>query len=560
MNQESRMLLAIVLSVLIFVGYYHFFASPDPGKPTGTMVQQEQGTITKETTIVSEKSVPAKSGSGGVAAANDENFAGVDKQITIETPKANITLSTRGGVLNSYGLKEYKASVDHDAGFKNLLTETPESYALGFGLKGYDFFPGAPLYQIVDDKTTKQGARRIVLAWQDKNLRVERSFVFGGPESDYVVRHNYRVLSRTNAPLKFSPFVEHRLHQKPQQAKNGLLSFLKFEQPDDFGSIFLRDKDLGTQINWNSFKAGLEKNVLWGGVTDRYFLIAGFSEKGPVSAITFDKTGDFLLVRLEDEGQVLVANADVVGSLAIYMGPKKMEDLADFPVPLSRAIDYGWFDFVARPILWLMTFFHRFVPNWGLVIILLTFLVKMLLHPVNKKSLASMKAMQQLQPKMKEIQKKHADDRQKLNEEVMQLFRTHKVNPMGGCLPMILQMPIYIALYKVLWNAIELYHSPFLYYKDLSAPDPYFISPVLLGVFMFLQQKLTPSPSMDPMQQKMMMIMPIMFTLFMLFLPVGLVIYIFVNTLMSVVQQYMLQHNISFRDVLSGKWRVYGAV
>ena len=162
-----------------------------------------------------------------------------------------------------------------------------------------------------------------------------------------------------------------------------------------------------------------------------------------------------------------------------------------------------------------------------------------------------MKAMQQLQPKMKEIKKKYADDKTKQQQEVMQLFKTHKVNPAGGCLPLLLQFPVYIALYKVLWNAIEIYHAPFMWiYADLSAPDPFYISPVLLGVFMFLQQKLTPTASTDPAQQKMMMIMPVMFTVFMLFLPVGLVIYIFVNTVMSVVQQYMMKRDISSRDLI----------
>ncbi len=164
-----------------------------------------------------------------------------------------------------------------------------------------------------------------------------------------------------------------------------------------------------------------------------------------------------------------------------------------------------------------------------------------------------MKAMQQLQPKLEEIRKKYPDDKMKQNEEVMQLFKTHKVNPLGGCLPMLMQMPIYFALYRVLWNAIELYHTPFLHYKDLSAPDPYFIAPIIMGVFMFLQQQLTPNPSTDPVQKKMMMFMPIMFTGIMLFLPVGLVLYICINTAMSVAQQYLMRKDVTMRQLIFGK-------
>ena len=170
-----------------------------------------------------------------------------------------------------------------------------------------------------------------------------------------------------------------------------------------------------------------------------------------------------------------------------------------------------------------------------------------------------MKAMQKLQPQLKELQKKYKGDKKKIQEETMRLFQTHKANPMGGCLPMLLQFPIYIALYKVLWNSTELYHVPFLYYPDLSASDPYFITPVLMGVFMFLQQRMMPSTSADPTQQKMMMIMPVMFTVFMLFLPVGLVLYILISTAAGVIQQVMYNNNIRVRDLVRGKvsWKKF---
>lgn len=166
-----------------------------------------------------------------------------------------------------------------------------------------------------------------------------------------------------------------------------------------------------------------------------------------------------------------------------------------------------------------------------------------------------MKAMQDLQPKIKELQKKYGQDKQQLNLQTMQLFKTHKVNPMGGCLPMLLQFPIYIALYKVLWSSVELYHAPFLwFYKDLSAPDPFLITPLLLGVTMFIQTKMTPSPNMDPAQQKMMLIMPLMFCGIMVFLPMGLGLYILVNTVMTILQQKMYNKGIRMRDLLRGRW------
>jgi YidC/Oxa1 family membrane protein insertase len=201
-----------------------------------------------------------------------------------------------------------------------------------------------------------------------------------------------------------------------------------------------------------------------------------------------------------------------------------------------------------------MRFCHKLIHNWGIAIIILTVFVKLLLNPLTRHSMKSMKAMQMLQPRLKELKERYKNDKERLNMETMHLFRAHKVNPMGGCLPMLLQLPIYIALYKVLWNSIELYRAPFFwFYRDLSAPDPFFIMPIILGVAMWLQQKLTPSATADPAQAKAMQIMPIMFTAFMLFLPAGLVLYILINTVMGVLQQWMMNKDIRLRDLVFKK-------
>ncbi|MBI4124473.1 MAG: membrane protein insertase YidC [Deltaproteobacteria bacterium] len=219
----------------------------------------------------------------------------------------------------------------------------------------------------------------------------------------------------------------------------------------------------------------------------------------------------------------------------------------------------GWTTLVAVPMLYLLKFFYQLIHNYGVAIILLTILVKILLNPINRKSLASMKGMQAIQPRLKELRQKYGEDKQKLNQETMQLFKNNKINPMGGCLPMLLQIPIYIALYKVLWSSVELYHAPFFwFYKDLSAPDPFFVTPLLLGITMFIQTKMTPTATVDPMQQKMMLMMPLMFCLFMVFLPMGLGLYILVNTLMTILQQWMYKKEIRMRDVVLGRLSLRG--
>ncbi len=249
---------------------------------------------------------------------------------------------------------------------------------------------------------------------------------------------------------------------------------------------------------------------------------------------------------------VIPAGGGVTQSFKIYGGPKEIGALKK--VGLGRAINYGFFSVVAVPILYMLKFFYMIVRNYGVAIILLTIFIKMLLHPITKSSMQSMRKMQLLQPQIKALREKYKGDSQRINVEMMQLFKTNKVNPMGGCLPMVLQIPIYFALYKVLWNSIELYQAPFIwFYHDLSAPDPYFVTPILLGVSFFLQQKLTPNPAADPAQRKLMMFMPVMFSAFLFFLPSGLVIYILINTLFTVLQQWLMNRGLGFRDLLRGQ-------
>lgn len=234
-------------------------------------------------------------------------------------------------------------------------------------------------------------------------------------------------------------------------------------------------------------------------------------------------------------------------SYRLYIGPKDLEHLRavggeGVDPKLEESVDFWVVGIIARPMVWLLKVFHDLIPHWGVAIVLLTILVKLLLLPLTHKSFVSMQSMQRLKPEMEQLKAKYGNDRQKLNEEMMALYKRHKVNPLGGCLPMLLQMPVYIALYRAIYSSVELYQAPlFGWIHDLSAPDPYYVLPLILGLSMFLQQQITPT-SLDSSQARMMKyIMPVMFTVFMLFLPSGLVLYIFVNTLLSMLQQYYIK-------------------
>jgi YidC/Oxa1 family membrane protein insertase len=234
--------------------------------------------------------------------------------------------------------------------------------------------------------------------------------------------------------------------------------------------------------------------------------------------------------------------------MAAFLGPKILADLDAVTVggvdaKLGDAVNYGWTEVIARPMLAVLKAVHAVVPNWGLAVIALTVLLKALTWWPTTKSMKSMKAMAKLKPEMDKLKEKHAHDKQAMNLAVMDLYKKHNINPLGGCLPLLIQMPIYIALYSMLGKSVELYHSTFVgWIRDLTAPDPYFVLPVLTGVLMFAQQRLSPTPP-DPQQKAMMYMMPLMFTGMSIFLPAGLTVYILTNTLLTMVQQWWMNRH-----------------
>ncbi len=224
-----------------------------------------------------------------------------------------------------------------------------------------------------------------------------------------------------------------------------------------------------------------------------------------------------------------------------YYGPKEIDTLKKVGYGLDNVIDFGWFTVIAYPLLTTLKWLHLFVKNYGIAIILLTILLKLLLYPLTYKSMKGMQQMQKFQPQLQAIREKYKDDKERLNREMMAAMRSHGYNPMSGCLPIFVQMPVFIALYNVLYGSIELYGQPFFgWITDLSLKDPFYVTPVLLGGIMFVQQKITPQTATDPAQQRMMLMMPVIFGVMMLWLPAGLTLYMLVNSVVSILQQMII--------------------
>jgi len=251
------------------------------------------------------------------------------------------------------------------------------------------------------------------------------------------------------------------------------------------------------------------KNPKWVGYTSKYYLFSLID--GHIDSAQIEKLSDSALIRSTKEF-LLNPKSSSDTTFTLFIGPKEYDLLKSYKLGLEHSIDFGWFKFLAVPMLKFMIYIYDFTKNYGVAIIILTIVVKLLTYPLTIKSMASMKKMQAIQPKLMELRAKFKNEPQKLNAAMMELYRKHGVNPMSGCLPMLIQIPIFFALYKALLVSVELKGSPFIFWiTDLSAKDPYYITPIIMGITMFIQQKMTPS-TMDPMQQKLFLFMPIIFT------------------------------------------------
>jgi YidC/Oxa1 family membrane protein insertase len=298
--------------------------------------------------------------------------------------------------------------------------------------------------------------------------------------------------------------------------------------------------------------------VDWAGYENNYFLQA---------IIPMEESGYQIIPRVLDANRGLVqvvyltdpflveANGEKTFKLRFYFGPKELEHLAKAEHQLINAVDYGWFTVLAKPALHLLNWIYKYTYNYGVAIILLTVLLKIIFWPLTQKSYKSMQMMKKIQPKIAQLREKYKDDREKMNQELMNVYSTYKVNPMGGCLPMVIQIPVFFALYRMLNAAVELRHEPFIWWiNDLTAPDrlnigipiPYLggipVLTILMGLSMFLQQKMTPSTG-DPRQEKIMLFLPVVFTVFFVNFPAGLVLYWLVNNILSIVQQYWVNRH-----------------
>jgi len=465
--------------------------------------------------------------------------------VKVTTPNLEVWIDRLGGDIVRVMLPRYALSLDQpDVPYLLLNQGGGKTYIAQSGLVGADGIDSResrPLYSTDRaEYTLAEGADSLTveLVATTPEQRVSKRYVFN--PDDYVIGLQFEL---------------ENLGQRPLTA--GMFAQIKRDAAEPFGdqSIFLGPRPyLGAafttpetsyekqdfeELQQATFRTTLDGG--WAAFIQHYFLSAWVGEPSePNNYYGQSRQDGTYVVGYTSPQRSVAPGVTSEWSSRFYVGPKDQRRLEEIAPNLGLTVDYGFLWWLAVPLFNLLDWFHSFAGNWGVAIILLTVLVKLVLYPLSAASYRSMANMRRVAPQMKRLQERYADDRQKLSQEMMALYKKEKVNPLGGCLPMLLPMPIFIALYWVLFESVELRHAPFfLWIDDLSAMDPYFILPLLMGGSMYLQQLMSPAMG-DPMQQRMMRIMPVMFTVLFLFFPAGLVLYWLVNNLLSIAQQYYI--------------------
>lgn len=546
---QMRLLLALVLSFLVFMLWNVFFGQEAQQKPTPQLQQEAIKEEKKAPAASATPSPDSKAAAPALAPAVKTDRPA--RKISVETPLYKAVLSEKGASITSFVLKKYRATAADDSPLMNLFPENGniEGVSVGLASKGNGGLENA-LFQTSlggDQLSLTDGSRDIVFSFVAENgLQIEKVYRFSA--DSYVMGLEVRLTNGSGQPLTESLFVALRNEFHGKKSQYG------FEGP----SVLVERSLENVPIDEIAKKNSLAGNIKWMALESRYFMTSVIPSKEQAATVRLSVLpSNGVQAQYVEPEQTIDPGSQLKIGFLLFFGPRSMSAVKQAGHDLERIIDFGYFDFLAKPCLWLMQYLYGIIPNYGVAIIILTILSKILLWPLGTKSYKSMSQMKKLQPLIQEIRDKYKNDRKKMNEEVMRLHRTYSINPLGGCLPMVVQIPVFFALYRMLDQAIELRHAHFFgWINDLSAPDrlgnfnfaiPFMEAPygipvltLIMGATMLLQQKMTPSAG-DPTQAKMMMLMPVVFTFIFINFSSGLVLYWLVNNVLSIGQQYYTQ-------------------
>jgi YidC/Oxa1 family membrane protein insertase len=555
-DQLKRLLLAVAIAVAIMFVWERFFSPEPPPEPDKTTQTAPEAPATPEL----PKPTPRVEGgtpdaTGATIGAPRVNERGAERLETFEFPQFRAVFTSHGAALKSWELKGEKFQIDENGQLRQLdLVRTQAEDALPFriGFENLELVPAQSEWRVERKSDTE-----VAFTWSyevDKDGTPVRLFdivkTYRLQPQDYLLELTVSVQNVDATPHNLTLVLSLFGYQDPSEdAGGGWMSSV--DRSWKAACLVGDELEVGGLDELDEGPRQRTGQVRWAGLTHGYFLVAAspaLDDKAQATcrlSLVPQHPGVLQANIVFPLSKVNAGDPPMTKSVTAYLGPKNLDELEGLAAKIGRdpgfggAIDLGWFGFLARPMLDLLQFFYSLVGNWGLAIVLLTVVVKLATLYWTTKSMRSMKAMARLKPKVDVIQKKYENDRQRQQVEVMNLYKTHGVSPLAGCLPMFLQMPIWFALYQMLMTAGELYHAPLIpgWIHDLTATDPYYILPIVLVGMMFLQAKLSPTTA-DSAQQKILMYgLPLSFGFFSFFLPSGLTLYILTNTMLTALHQ-----------------------
>jgi YidC/Oxa1 family membrane protein insertase len=534
---EKRALIAVVLSLLILILYQEWmtrqYGTPPPPAPESQPADKPPEKVAPPAPKPQPKLEVDKAPAPGRPQAG--------KEVKVETDHYVAIFTSQGARLKSFKFKQYRAAADQKSPPFELIPSTPDiPYPLGLQLSGAGPATDDGLVYVIEGGDLKlsgdgQGTLRF-RAQTPRRTTLKKEFTFTGSSYAIGLKVSAEGGGVTSAPEVILTSDAGTNGPKRDAHFEGFLAQVDGKTVREHGEALAKGKELSGAVSW-------------AGLGHTYFLFAVLPEGGKEQKISVTQTGPAVTLKIGAQAQ---GSGETSAVHTLFIGPKQIDTLKSMDRGLEHAIDFGYFGLVSMPLLYVLHFSHRFTSSYGIDIILLTILIKLLMAPLTHKSFASMKQMQKLQPQMERLKEKFKDEKEKLNKEIMELYRRNKVNPFGGCLPMVLQFPVFIGLYNALQTPIELRHAPFLWINDLSRPDwealPFAFSgwslgvpilTLLMGASMFVQQWMTPSAG-DPNQRRMMLMMPLIFTFMFINFPSGLTIYWLVNNILTIAQQYLI--------------------
>ncbi|WP_101758647.1 membrane protein insertase YidC [Oceanicoccus sp. KOV_DT_Chl] len=485
-----------------------------------------------------------------VTSSNEEKPQININSVRIHTDALEVEINTLGGDIVFAALKKYYAKIDNpDVPFTMLEQSNLRTYVAQSGLigtNGIDTSKGRAQYTTnAKEYNLKDGDDELFvdLIFQQQDVTITKRFIF--KRGEYVIGVKYLIENNSSQPWTAGMFGQLKRDNTADPSADssgmGMAPYLgaAIHLPEEPYKKISFDDIADKEFPKQNIEGG------WVAIVQHYFTSAWIPDASQTHSYSMLKAKDEANIVRFTSPQLTVepgGRGEITSQL--YTGPKDQYRLETISAGLELTVDYGILWWIAQPLFWLLTKLNGYLGNWGFAIIAVTVLVKAAFFQLNAKAYTSMANMRKVQPKLVSIRERYADDKQKQSQEMMALYKKEKINPLGGCLPILVQMPVFISLYWVLMESVELRHAPFIgYIKDLSVMDPYFILPLIMGVSMFIQQKLNPPPP-DPMQAKVMQWMPVMFTFFFLFFPAGLVLYWVVNNTLSIVQQYIITKRI----------------